>query len=42
VGQVYALGILVFPRLSLAFIYVLMALVLIIRPWGLLGRPLQR
>jgi len=42
VGQVYALGILVFPRLSLAFIYILMALVLIIRPWGLLGRPLQR
>jgi branched-chain amino acid transport system permease protein len=42
VGQVYALGILVFPRLSLAFIYVLMALVLIIRPWGLLGRPLRR
>jgi len=42
VGQVYALGILVFPRLSLVFIYVLMALVLIIRPWGLLGRPLQK
>ena len=42
VGQVYALGILVFPRLSLVFIYVLMALVLIIRPWGLLGRPLQQ
>jgi len=42
VGQVYALGILVFPRHSLAFIYILMALVLIIRPWGLLGRPLQR
>jgi len=42
VGQVYALGILVFPRLSLVFIYVLMALVLIIRPWGLLGRPLRR
>ncbi len=42
VGQVYALGILAFPRLSLAFIYVLMALVLILRPWGLLGRRLQR
>lgn len=42
VGQVYALGILVFPRLSLAFIYALMALVLILRPWGLLGRPLKR
>jgi branched-subunit amino acid ABC-type transport system permease component len=42
VGQVYALGILAFPKLSLAFIYVLMALVLILRPWGLLGRRLQR
>jgi len=42
VGQVYSLGILVLPRLSLVFIYVLMALVLILRPWGLLGRPLQR
>ena len=42
VGELYAIGILVFPRLSLVFIYVLMVLVLIIRPWGLLGRPLQR
>ena len=42
VGQVYALGILAFPRFSLAFIYVLMALVLILRPWGLLGRRSQR
>jgi branched-subunit amino acid ABC-type transport system permease component len=41
-GQVTSLGILVFPRLSMVFIYVLMALVLILRPWGLLGRPLQR
>jgi branched-subunit amino acid ABC-type transport system permease component len=42
VGEVYAFGILVFPRLSLVFIYVLMALVLILRPWGLFGRALQR
>lgn len=40
VGTVYSLGILVVPRLSMAFIYVIMILVLIIRPWGLLGRPL--
>lgn len=40
VGIVYSLGILVFPRLSIVFIYVIMILVLIIRPWGLLGRPL--
>ncbi len=42
VGQVYALGILIFPRFSLVFIYILMAFVLIVRPWALLGRPLQR
>ena len=42
VGIVYSLGILVFPRLSIIFIYAIMILVLIIRPWGLLGRSLQR
>jgi branched-subunit amino acid ABC-type transport system permease component len=42
VGPVYALGILVFPRLSMIFIYVIMVVVLMTRPWGLLGRPLQR
>jgi branched-subunit amino acid ABC-type transport system permease component len=42
VGTVYSLGILVFPRLSIIFIYVIMVVVLILRPWGLLGRPLQR
>jgi branched-subunit amino acid ABC-type transport system permease component len=41
-GQVISFGILVFPRLSMVFIYVLMAVVLILRPWGLLGKPLQR
>ena len=41
-GTVYSLGILVVPRLSIIFIYAIMVLVLIIRPWGLLGRPLQR
>ncbi len=41
-GQVISFGILVLPRLAIVFIYVLMAVVLIIRPWGLLGRPLQR
>ena len=40
VGIVYSLGIIVAPRLSIVFIYVIMVLVLIIRPWGLLGRPL--
>ena len=41
-GQVTTFGILVLPRLSMVFIYVLMAVVLILRPWGLLGKPLQR
>lgn len=41
-GQVISFGILVLPRLAIVFIYVLMAVVLILRPWGLLGRPLQR
>jgi len=41
-GQVISFGILVLPRLSMVFIYILMAAVLILRPWGLLGKPLQR
>ncbi len=41
-GQVISFGILVLPRLAMVFIYILMAVVLILRPWGLLGKPLQR
>jgi len=41
VGSVYSMGILIFPRLSIIFIYVIMVVILIFRPWGLLGRPLQ-
>jgi branched-subunit amino acid ABC-type transport system permease component len=36
-GQVNAFGLLFFPRLALAFSFILMAVVLIFRPWGLLG-----
>lgn len=36
-GQVNAFGVLFLPRLALAFSFILMAIVLIIRPWGLLG-----
>jgi len=36
-GQFNAFGILFLPRLAIIFPFVLMALVLIIRPWGLLG-----
>jgi branched-chain amino acid transport system permease protein len=40
-GQVLAFGILFFPRFSIFAVFALMAAVLIIRPWGLLGRPLK-
>jgi branched-subunit amino acid ABC-type transport system permease component len=39
VGEVYAFGILFKPELALAFIFMVMAVVLIIRPWGIFGRP---
>ena len=39
VGSVNAWGILVFPRFSLVFLYVLMVLILVVRPYGLFGRP---
>jgi branched-subunit amino acid ABC-type transport system permease component len=39
-GQVLAFGILVFPSFSLFAVYALMAVILIVRPWGLFGRPL--
>src|SRR5688500_4306558 len=40
-GQVLSFGILIFPRFSIFSVFALMAVVLIIRPWGLLRRPLQ-
>jgi branched-subunit amino acid ABC-type transport system permease component len=40
-GQVLSFGILFFPRFSIFAIFALMAAVLILRPWGLLGRPLK-
>jgi branched-chain amino acid transport system permease protein len=39
VGQVYSFGIMYKPELALAFIFMVMAIVLIIRPWGFFGRP---
>jgi branched-chain amino acid transport system permease protein len=42
IGQLNAFGILFFPRFALLFVYVLMVVVLVTRPWGLLGRPLAR
>jgi branched-chain amino acid transport system permease protein len=40
-GQVLSFGILLFPRFSIFAVFALMAGVLIVRPWGLAGRPLQ-
>jgi branched-subunit amino acid ABC-type transport system permease component len=40
-GQVLAFGILVIPRFSIFSVFALMAVVLVLRPWGLLGRPLK-
>ncbi len=40
-GQVLSFGILLFPRFSIFSVFALMAAVLILRPWGLLGRPLK-
>lgn len=40
-GQVLSFGILFIPRFSIFSVFVLMAAVLILRPWGLLGRPLK-
>src|SRR5262245_2663946 len=39
IGVVDALGVLWLPQLSLVMTFVVMAIVLIARPWGLLGRP---
>ena len=41
-GQVLAFGILVFPRFSIFAAFVLMAVILVVRPWGLLGKPIVR
>ena len=39
IGEVYSFGIMFKPELALAFIFIVMAIVLIIRPWGFFGRP---
>jgi branched-chain amino acid transport system permease protein len=40
-GQVLSFGILIFPGFSLFSVFALMAVILILRPWGLLGRPIR-
>ncbi|HJU32624.1 MAG TPA: ABC transporter permease [Hyphomicrobiaceae bacterium] len=39
IAELQAFGILVFPKITLVLVFLLMALVLVVRPWGLLGRP---
>lgn len=39
IGQVQAFGILMIPELAIAFMYLVLIIVLIVRPWGLFGRP---
>ena len=39
VGQLQSFGILIFPGVSIVLLFALMAVVLIVRPWGLLGEP---
>jgi len=41
VGLLQSFGILVFPAVSIVLLFALMAVVLVVRPWGLLGRPEQ-
>jgi len=41
-GQFLSFGILIFPRFSIFAVYALMAIILIVRPWGLFGKPLSR
>jgi branched-chain amino acid transport system permease protein len=39
VSELNAFGILVFPKISIILVFAVMALVLIVRPWGLFGKP---
>lgn len=38
IGEVYAFGILILPQMALAFMFIVMVLVLIVRPQGLIGK----
>jgi branched-chain amino acid transport system permease protein len=39
IGELTAFGIWVFPEITLVLTFLIMAVVLVVRPWGLLGRP---
>jgi branched-chain amino acid transport system permease protein len=40
-GQVLSFGILILPSFSVFSVFALMAVILIVRPWGLFGKPLR-
>ncbi len=39
IGSLETIGIIVFPEFEMSLIYLLMVVVLVVRPWGLFGRP---
>ena len=39
IGLLQAFGILIFPKITLVLVFLVMAVVLVVRPWGLLGTP---
>jgi branched-chain amino acid transport system permease protein len=39
-GEVQAFGILILPEFAIAFMYLVLVIVLIVRPWGLFGKPI--
>jgi branched-chain amino acid transport system permease protein len=39
IGELNAFGILIYPQITLVLLFAIMAVVLMIRPWGLLGKP---
>ena len=39
IGELHAFGILVFPKITLVLVFLVMAVVLVIRPYGLFGKP---
>ncbi len=41
IGTLETVGIIIFPAFEMGLIYLLMVVVLVVRPWGLFGRPLK-
>jgi branched-subunit amino acid ABC-type transport system permease component len=40
-GEVNALSVLFAPRFTMVFPFIIMAFILIVRPWGLFGKPIK-